>query len=441
MRKFKTLCLFFLCCVNLFATDSTQVVLQINIRKEINSTTWLYLRNGLTKAKEIKADAVLLHLNTYGGEVVFADSMRSAILYAPIPVYAFIDNNAASAGALISIACTKIFMRKGANIGAATVVDQTAAALPDKYQSYMRSIMRSTAEARGRNPKIAEAMVDETLSVPMVSDSGKVLTFTAHEALKWGFCDGMAESVDDVLYKQLKLKETQLVHYNPSSVDEAKGFLMSKAIQSLLVMLIIGGIYFELQSPGLGFPSLIAIVGAILYFAPLYIDGLAANWEILLFVLGILAMMAEIFIIPGFGVAGVLGILAIITGLITAMLNNNQFNFDGVSMAKTGEASLTVGIGLLAGMILTLWFSHKIGQKGIFKKIALQTSLENKAAFPDCERLIGKDAKALTILRPSGKIEIENEVYDGIIENGYAEAGTLLIVRGSENGTIQVDKK
>lgn len=441
MRKIKTLCLFLLCCVNLFATDSTQVVLQINIRKEINSTTWLYLRNGLAKAKEIKADAVLLHLNTYGGEVVFADSMRSAILYAPIPVYAFIDNNAASAGALISIACTKIFMRKGANIGAATVVDQTAAALPDKYQSYMRSIMRSTAEARGRNPKIAEAMVDQTLNVPMVSDSGKVLTFTTSEALKFGFCDGMAESVDDVLYKQLKLKETQLVQYNPSSVDEAKGFLMSKAIQSLLVMLIIGGIYFELQSPGLGFPSLIAIVGAILYFAPLYIDGLAANWEILLFVLGVLAMMAEIFIIPGFGVAGVLGILAMITGLVTAMLNNNQFNFDGVSMAKTGEASLTVGIGLLAGMILTLWFSHKIGQKGLFKKIALQTSLADKPAFPDRKKLIGKDAKALTILRPSGKIEIENEVYDGIIENGYAEAGTLLIVRGSENGTIQVDKK
>ena len=174
--------------------EERKLVYQIDIKKEINNTTRIYLRNGLEEAKLLGADAVLLHMNTYGGLLEAADSMRTAILYNPIPVYVFIDNNAASAGALISIACEKIFMRKGANIGAATVVNQTGAALPDKYQSYMRSMIRSTAEAHGkdaiiqekdttfrwkRDPLIAEAMVDERVVVPNLIDSGKVLTFTA----------------------------------------------------------------------------------------------------------------------------------------------------------------------------------------------------------------------------------------------------------------------
>ncbi len=111
------------------------LIYQIDIKKEISNTTRIYLSNGLAEAQTLGADAVLLHLNTYGGLLDAADSMRTAILYCPLPVYVFIDNNAASAGALISIACKKIYMRKGASIGAATVVNQTGAELPDKYQS------------------------------------------------------------------------------------------------------------------------------------------------------------------------------------------------------------------------------------------------------------------------------------------------------------------
>lgn len=207
-------------------------------------------------------------MNTYGGLLESADSMRTAILYSPIPVYVFIDNNAASAGALISIACKKIYMRKGANIGAATVVNQTGAALPDKYQSYMRSMIRSTAEAQGkdtliqngdtiykwkRDPLIAEAMVDDRVIVPNLIDSGKVLTLTSQEALKWGYCDGIAESPDQVITEYIGCKDYEIKSYEPSWFDNVKGFFMSPVIQSLLIIIIIGGIYFEMQTPGLGF--------------------------------------------------------------------------------------------------------------------------------------------------------------------------------------------
>lgn len=434
--------------------EERKLVYQIDIKKEINNTTRIYLRNGLEEAKLLGADAVLLHMNTYGGLLEAADSMRTAILYNPIPVYVFIDNNAASAGALISIACEKIFMRKGANIGAATVVNQTGAALPDKYQSYMRSMIRSTAEAHGkdtiiqekdttfrwkRDPLIAEAMVDERVVVPNLIDSGKVLTFTADEALEWKYCDGIAETPDEVITKYLGYNDYELKTYKPSWEDDLKGFLMNPMLQSLLIIIIIGGIYFEMQTPGLGFPSAAAVVAAILYFAPLYIDGLAQNWEILVFILGLLLIAVEIFIIPGFGIAGISGIIFLIVGLTLSLLNNTDFNFEEVSTKEIGEATLTVLIGLGLGFVLMIWLSNKIGTKGMMRKVALHKDLEDAHSSPSLTSLIGKEGTAFTVLRPSGKVMIDNELYDGVSESGFIEKGTKVEVVRFENAQVYVE--
>ena len=434
--------------------EERKLVYQIDIKKEINNTTRIYLRNGLEEAKLLGADAVLLHMNTYGGLLEAADSMRTAILYNPIPVYVFIDNNAASAGALISIACEKIFMRKGANIGAATVVNQTGAALPDKYQSYMRSMIRSTAEAHGkdaiiqekdttfrwkRDPLIAEAMVDERVVVPNLIDSGKVLTFTADEALEWKYCDGIAETPDEVITKYLGYNDYELKTYKPSWEDDLKGFLMNPMLQSLLIIIIIGGIYFEMQTPGLGFPSAAAVVAAILYFAPLYIDGLAQNWEILVFILGLLLIAVEIFIIPGFGIAGISGIIFLIAGLTLSLLNNTDFNFEEVSTKEIGEATLTVLIGLGLGFVLMIWLSNKIGTKGMMRKVALHKDLEDAHSSPSLTSLIGKEGTAFTVLRPSGKVMIDNELYDGVSESGFIEKGTKVEVVRFENTQVYVE--
>lgn len=436
------------------AGKEPKTVYQIDIKKEIDNTTRIYLRNGLTEAQKLGADAVLLHLNTYGGLLEAADSMRTAILYNKIPVYVFIDNNAASAGALISIACEKIFMRKGANIGAATVVNQTGAALPDKYQSYMRSMIRSTAEAHGkdtiihgndttykwkRDPLIAEAMVDERVVVSNLIDTGKVLTFTADEAVIWGYCDGIAETPDEVITKYLGYNDYEIKKYEPSWYDNLKGFLMSPVLQSLLIIIIIGGIYFEMQTPGLGFPSAAAVVAAILYFAPLYLDGLAQNWEILIFVLGLILIIAEIFVIPGFGIAGISGIIFLVAGLTLSLLNNTDFNFEGVSTKEVGEASLTVLFGLGLGFTLMLWLSNKIGTKGLFRKVALHKDLEESHSSPSLVSFIGKEGIAFTVLRPSGKVMIDNELYDGVSDLGFIEKGTKVKVVRFENAQVYVE--
>jgi len=447
------LCLLFVAKTSNIWAAEPDVIYKIEINKEISNTTQIYLSKGLAEAKLLNAKEVIIHLNTYGGLVNAADSMRTAILYSPIPVSVFIDNNAASAGALISVAAKNIFMRKGANIGAATVVSQTAEAAPDKYQSYMRSMMRSTAEAHGkdtiingkdtiykwkRDPLIAEAMVDESVVIPNIIDAGRVLTLTTDEAVKFGYCDGVAESIDEVIVKHLGYDNYEIKSFEASWVDNLRGFLLSPILQSLLIMIIIGGIYFEMQTPGIGFPSAAAITAAVIYFTPLYIEGVAQNWEIIIFIIGLILIVVEIFIIPGFGVAGIGGIILIVSGLTMALLNNTDLNFEGVSHTEVGEASLTVLLGIGIGFGTTIWLSNKIGHKGVLRRIALDTDLEESFSSPSLEPLIGKTGVASTVLRPSGKVIIDGQIYDGISDKGYIDKGTPVKIIRFENAQVYV---
>ena len=376
MKKFQEYLFFIVLFSACFLANAQTTIYQIDIEKEIGSTTWRYLRTGLHKAQKQQAEAVLLRLNTYGGTVVHADSMRTAILNAPIPVYAFIDNNAASAGALIAIACDSIYMRSSASMGAATVVNETGAAMPDKYQSYMRATMRATAEAHGkdstgnwrRNPLIAEAMVDERVVVPHLCDSGKVLSLTAHEAIAQNYCEAIVDNVDEIVTQRLQHENYILQKFEPSLFDEIAGFLTNPALQAILITLIFGGIIMELKTPGIGFPSAIACTAAVLYFAPLYIDGLAANWEILIFVVGIILLIFEIFVIPGFGIAGISGIIFILASLVLALIGNVNFNFDSVSTSEASKGLLTVVSGRILSIRLLFW---------IFKKPAVKARSRN----------------------------------------------------------------
>lgn len=452
-----TLTLLLISACSLLARQTVYYV--IDLKKEIGSTTWLYVKHGIAEAHKENADAIFIHMNTYGGAVVFADSIRTAILNETLPVYCFIDNNAASAGALISIACDSIYMRNGANIGAATVVDDTGKQMPDKYQSYMRSTIRSTAEAQGkdsifvngkletkwrRDPLIAEAMVDSRIIVPGLIDSTKVLTFTADEAIQHGYCEAKAENLKEIIEQRLQTDDYQIRQYHPTWFDELKGFLMNPAFQAVLIMLIMGGIYFELQSPGMGFPSVVAIIAATLYFAPLYLDGLAANWEIIVFITGLILLGIEIFVIPGFGFFGITGIILIVGGLILALLDNVVFSFDKVSTEDLAGAMITVLIGFLSGGALLFYMASKIGQKGMFRKMALHSVQENDKGYISVDLhlkdYLGKEGIAFTVLRPSGKIKIGDQYLDAVSIDGFIEAHTPVKVIKQESAQLYVKK-
>jgi len=379
-------------------------------------------------------------MNTFGGAVNDADEIRTRILDYKKPVWVFIDNNAASAGALISIACDSIYMSRGASIGAATVVTQDGSAAPDKYQSYMRSIMRSTAEAKGRDPKIAEAMVDESLEVDSISNAGEVITFSTSEAMKYGFCEGEAETIEEIL-KINGVENYTIEEFTLSSTEKVIKFFLNPFISGLLILVIIGGIYFELQTPGVGFPLAAALVALVLYLVPYYLNGLAENWEILMFVIGITLIALEVFVIPGFGVAGVTGMVMTLASLILVMLNNDLFDFSFVNAEEIFTAVVTILGGLAGGIILIFFGGLKFTDTKLFQKISLQETEKRSEGYTSNfkqESYIGKRGIAYTVLRPSGKVKIDEEIFDAYTRGDYINEGDPVIVIGEEGTSLKV---
>lgn len=448
-----------ICWLNtLGAAEPEKVVYKVDIKDEIGPEVWRLARKSFDLARQEKADYILIHMNTYGGMVVYADSLRSMILNSRKPVWVFIDNNAASAGALISIACDKIYMREGANIGAATVVNQTGEAMPDKYQSYMRSMIRSTAEAQGRdtlvqgrdtvyrwkrNPHIAEAMVDQSIYIQGITDSGRVVTFTAREAMKYGFCDGMAESVDEVLKKE-QVENYTIRSYHPTVTDRIIGFLINPVIQGLLIMVIVGGIYFELQTPGIGFPLAAALTACLLYFAPLYLEGFAGYWEIIAFVVGVVLLLLEIFVIPGFGVAGISGIVLIIVALVFAGIDHFSFRFLGDFVRPLVRSLFLVVSASLVSLLMSMWLGAKLfgSRRWAFALHAEQKPEDGYVGVDlSVREEIGKQGIAVTDLRPAGKVEVGGEVYDAVSLLGdYIEKGNRVMIKKYQAGQVYVVK-
>lgn len=442
--------IFFFTVIQLFANnDSLQPekvkrVYVFDIKEEIAAQVWRKTDKAFHEAEEMKADIVLIQMNTFGGALDAADKIRTRILQSKIPVYVFIDHNAASAGALISIACDSIYMRSGSSIGAATVVNQSGEVLPDKYQSYMRAMMRATAQAKGRNSQIAEAMVDPSVYIPGIIDSGKVLTFTTEEAIKNGYCQSKAETRDDV-FANAGIKEYEITEQKLSVLDEFIGFLVNPVVSGILIMIIIAGLYFEFQSPGIGFPLFAAITAALLYFAPLYLDGLANHWEILIFIIGLVLLALEIFVIPGFGVAGIAGITLSVFGLALAMIGNDGFNFKYVETDTIFKSFLTVIIASFGSLVLSIWLGKKMLTTTRFGELSLQTVQDKNKGYTSADlsmnQLIGKEGEAYSILRPGGKVKVEDSIYDAIAQTSYIERHEKIIVVGFQNTQLIVRKK
>ncbi len=440
---FLFLTLFALSTSLIFAQEKQKKVFTFSIDQDIDPAMNRKVKLALEQAEVLKADVILIEMDTYGGAVTDAEEIRTRILESKIPVYVFINKDAASAGALISIACDSIYMAPGASIGAATVVDGAdGTAAPDKYQSYMRSMMRSTAEATGRNPQIAEAMVDEKLVIPGITDAQSVITFSVSEAIENGFCEGEYASQKAILEAQ-NLQTAQVIAYEEKLVDSIIAFFLNPAVSGLLILLIIGGIYFELQSPGIGFPLALAISAALLYFIPYYLNGLAENWEILVFVIGIILLAVEFFVIPGFGVFGVAGIVLTLGGLVLGMLPNQAFDFEWVPSSQLFGALLTVILAALAAVGLVFWLTPKVNEWGAFKHLTLATTQDRSQGYTASlysENLIGKVGSVHSRLRPSGKVELDGEIFDAYSRGEFLEQGQAIEVISTEGTSLRVKK-
>ncbi|HRP38981.1 MAG TPA: NfeD family protein [Chitinophagales bacterium] len=431
----------FTLCISLH-TRAENIVYSFTMQSEISPSVTRLTENAIKDAERRNAKYILVQLDTYGGLVDDADKIRTMLLRSKIPTLVFIKNNAASAGALISIACDSIYMASGAAIGAASVVNQSGELMPEKYQSYMRKKMRATAEETGRNPLIAEGMTDESLEIEGIKEKGKIVTLTTDEALKYGFCNAKAENVNEIL-SRLPDNPT-LVNHQSNLTESVIMWLINPAVSGVLLLLIFGGLYFEFKAPGTLFPAAVSLLAAALYFAPLYLEGLAANWEIIAFAIGIVLILAEIFVIPGFGLAGISGIVLTISGLALAMLRNVNFDFSFVSTDEIGRSFFMVVIAMITPLILLVAFGQQLFNSPFFEKLAPKDNLSSHKGFSVQENtlknLVGASGKTITDLRPAGKATINNERLEVISEGDFISSGTEVKVLRIQGNYLVVTK-
>jgi len=428
-----------LACLTHTVSAQTKVMV-MDIKGEIDPIMRRYVNLALDHARETQADVVIIEMDTYGGLLTDAADIVESIVAFKKPVWVFINSDAASAGALISIACDSIYMSPHAKIGAATAVNENGEKAIEKIQSYTRDIMRSAAEHSKRDPRIAEGMVDEDSEIPGIKKPGQIISFTASEAIEQGYCEGKAESIKEIL-KMNKVGRYEIDHFQLSTADTIIAFFLNPYISGILISLIIAGLYFEMQAPGLGFAGLVSLVALVLYLVPYYLNGLAENWEILALLIGVLLIAAEVFIIPGFGVAGIAGITLTVLSLILIMIDNRAFDFGSVDMHDLLIATLAAFGGLIGGGAILVFGGARLTRTAAFKNITLSETQKSEEGFTVSrfkEQMTGKGGIAHTVLRPSGRVLIDDQVFDAFTRGEYVEKGSRIEVVSQEGTTLLV---
>ncbi len=421
-------------------SDNTGPIYVLQVEGLIDNGLYRYIQRGIAAAESENASGIILHMDTFGGLVDAADKIRKALLDTNIPTVTYIDRNAASAGALISLATDTIFMAPGASIGAATVVDGGGQKADEKMQSYMRGLMRSTAEATGRNPRIAEAMVDERISIEGVIEEGQLLTLSSSEALEFDVIKGIKGDMEEV-FAAMEWREDQRVLLREETGEQILRFLANPVMSSILMLMMLGGLYFELQSPGVGFAGAMSSIGAILFFAPLYILGFAQPWEIILFFIGVALLITEIFFLPGFGVPGLIGITLLLVSLFASMVGNVGFDFPAIEYMST--AIWTMAITMILGILMMFSLAKYLPNNRMFKKLVLVDSTSKEAGYTSSEnkdRLLGMKGVAVTSLRPSGIALIDNERIDVVSQGDYIENGAPIEVVNTTSSRVMVKR-
>lgn len=414
-----------------------QKVYLAHIEGDIDLGLSPYVKRIVEEAQANFADAIVFEINTFGGRVDAATQIKDAILDSKVPTIAFINKRAISAGALIALSCEKIIMVPGASIGATTVVDQTGEKQAEKYQSYMRSEMRSTAEKNNRRTDIAEGMVDERVVVEGLVDSTQLITLTSTEALYYGIADTVLTDINQVLI-YAGLESADIIEEDTSWAEAFIRFLSHPIVSSLLIMIGLVGLFTEIKTPGWGLPGTAALIALALFFGSGYILELASVLEILIFVAGVILLAIEIFIIPGFGLFGILGIVAVIASLFLGLLSDFQL----VSSEMLSYAVIQLAISLVATLVLIYGLSKFLPKTNMWNRLILETNITAKSGYSteisDLDHLISKEGTALTDLRPSGTAVFNNKRYDVVTQGEYIVKGKNVKVLSVEGSKVVV---
>lgn len=418
--------------------SAQEKVYYANIEGDIDLGLAPYIKRVVKEAEVNFASAIIFRINTFGGRVDAATQIKDAILNSKIKTIAFIDKRAISAGALIALSCEKIVMVPGASMGASTVVDQTGQKQSEKYQSYMRSEMRATAEKNGRRTDIAQAMVDETIVIPDIKDdSTKLVTLTSEEALKYKMADTILTNVDQVK-EFFGLQNAELVTLDSNWAEDFVRFVNNPIISSLLIMLGLIGLYTEIKTPGWGIAGTVGVISLAIFFGAGYILELASIIEILMFVIGVILLIIEIFVIPGFGIFGILGIILMVSSLFLGLISD----FEMIDWSLISVAIIQLGLTFLFTFIVIFLLLKFLPRTDMWGKLILQEQVAAKsgyAAKPDFQHLIGVEGVAFTDLRPSGTALINGNRIDVVTEGDFIKNGSRIVVKSVEGSKVVVE--
>jgi membrane-bound serine protease (ClpP class) len=411
----------------------------IKIEGEINLGLPNYISRVIQQANQEQAGAVILEINTPGGRVDAALQIRDAIFEAEVPVVAFINHEAASAGALISLSCDSIYMTPGSSIGAVTPVDMQGNKASEKMVSYLRSVMRSIAQRNNRPVDIVEAMVDEDIEIDGVIEKGKLLTLTGEEAIRLKIADGMAEDLDEVL-KKLNLSKPKLVRSRISWSEKLVYFLTNPIISSLLLTIGIFGLIFEVRTPGWGIGGTLSLIALALFFGSHYLVNLAQWTEILIFVVGIILILLEALVIPGFGIAGILGILLVLGSFVFSLLPH----LDSISFEEILNSITFVGLSFIFAFVLVIPVIKLVPRTKAFRQLILDTSETKQQGFRSTpefyEQFIGQEGIAVSTLRPTGIGQFDGNRLSVIAEGEFIDPNEKIKIIKVEGYRIIVRK-
>ncbi len=413
-------------------------VVHVTVDGTVDAALAQRVARAAAQAEATGASALVVRVDTYGGLLDAADAIRTTLLATDVPVVAVVDRNAASAGALITYAADTVVMVPGASIGAATAVDGSGTAAPEKVQSYTRGLMRTTAEATGRDPRIAEAMVDPRLGVPGLLAPGRLVTLSAQEALRLGVADAVLPSVDAAV-AAVGLADRPQVAFGTSPAERVLRVLGSPAVAAVLLMLIVGGLFFELQAPGLGVAGAVAVGAALLFFAPHYLLGLAESWELVLFGVGVVLLVLEVFVIPGFGVAGVAGLVLVLASLVLALVPNAGLDMPALHVLARGVG--TLGAALVLAVLLGTSVARWMPRSARFNRLVLMPDLASADGYTAADTdhgLVGQRGTAATPLRPAGVALIGDRRVDVVSQGAFVVPGAAVEVVSARGARVEV---
>jgi len=419
-KIFVILILFFI----IFIPNSNQAEAEgyhIRLEGEINNALYSFIDQSLNQAESQNADFMIIEINSLGGYVNPALKIRDRIFNSPLKIITFVNGRAWSAAALIALTGDELYIAPGSSIGAAETRPNE-----EKYISALRKEFAATAERKGRNTELAEAMVDADIAVEDIIDKGKLLTLTAEEAVKYNIANNIAVNLGEV-QKLSGISDIEIIEIEKTNLQILTSILTNPYISGLILVVAFSGLIFEALTPGFGLGGSIGIAALLLFFGGHILTGSLGIGMLFLFLIGILLILLEVFIIPGFGIAGISGITAVLVSLF--------FVFPNRTVALNVLLAV-VFLTLLSGFIMIKIF----GTSRFWRKISLDTDSKEYFSSSNKKNYVGRTALTLTKLRPAGMIDIDGRRVDAVSEGDFIEKDKQVKVISAAGNRVVVRK-